>query len=342
MTLIPRGSGTGAMGKRYPPLDCSTLKAIPGDGRVSFTWTDPEDTTLGNITFSRWAGTKLVIKPDGWPQDERDGILVVDSKVRNQYKDTPFVAEGLTNQTTYYCVCFPYSDKNAVNYDYRATSIVKPEGFDLILRNNSWHTIIRAVNEGKAEDLWKIGDEADVVLTGQYAQTITMQIWGFDMEPLESDETKKAKITFGMKNLVKDVDGTNGRNDQYIEDYYLPCFPEELQQEIKKVKLVSYKGSGNSWVGGYTYQKIWIPSISNLDMSRDDVGDVLCHQYSVFTDDISRQKRLANGAGNISGYWLRDWCFNSSYRAVCNSLGYIPSGAAQVSVSQGLCLCFCL
>lgn len=79
-------------------------------GRVSITWTDPDDVTYQGASLARWAGTKLVRKVGSSPASVSDGTVVVDSKVKNQYSTTAFVDTGLTDGTVYYYRLFPYTD----------------------------------------------------------------------------------------------------------------------------------------------------------------------------------------------------------------------------------------
>ena len=52
---------------------------------LSFTWTDPAD---NNVV--KWARTRLVMKTGGFPDDESDGMVLIDVTERNQHKTVPF------------------------------------------------------------------------------------------------------------------------------------------------------------------------------------------------------------------------------------------------------------
>ena len=41
------------------------------DKKVVITWEDPTDTVIEGSTFSKWAGTKLVMKESGYPENEK-------------------------------------------------------------------------------------------------------------------------------------------------------------------------------------------------------------------------------------------------------------------------------
>lgn len=90
---------------------------------VIITWTDPNDVVIEGATFTAWAGTKVVRKAGSAPQDQDDGTVVVDSKVRNQYSSTGFSDTGLSYGTTYYYRFFPYTDEDLVT-DGSSVSVI--------------------------------------------------------------------------------------------------------------------------------------------------------------------------------------------------------------------------
>ena len=102
------------------PLDPVTnFVAKPGNGQVSLTWTDPKDkyaTPEGEAMedtdqlVSVWAYTRIVRKIGSAPASPNDGVLVVESSVRNQYQNTAYMDSGLTNDTTYYYGVFAINE----------------------------------------------------------------------------------------------------------------------------------------------------------------------------------------------------------------------------------------
>jgi hypothetical protein len=79
------------------------------DEAAKITWTDPEDAVLEGVVAAQWAGTVVVRKEGSAPTSATDGTVVTESRIRNQYKDTPLVDSGLTNGTTYYYGVFPFT-----------------------------------------------------------------------------------------------------------------------------------------------------------------------------------------------------------------------------------------
>lgn len=101
---------TGARIALLPPSD---LAASAGNTQVSLTWTDPGDETSGGQVVAEWGFTRIVRKAGSAPANQNDGVIVVDSTVKNQYLSEPFVDTGLTNGTTYYYGAFACSAAGA-------------------------------------------------------------------------------------------------------------------------------------------------------------------------------------------------------------------------------------
>lgn len=102
-------------GSGLPPSNVISPSVKVGNGKLTISWGDPSDTVVDGQTIVTWKGTKLVQKVGSYPENIKDGTLVVDNHVRNQYKNNGFVIENLQNNVTYYFQLFPYSDKKAVN-----------------------------------------------------------------------------------------------------------------------------------------------------------------------------------------------------------------------------------
>lgn len=86
-----------------------------GNTQLAISWSDPADTIVDGQTLCTWKGTKLVQKVGAFPENIKDGVLLLDNQVRDSYKENGFQISGLTNGTTYYFALFPYSDTGVVN-----------------------------------------------------------------------------------------------------------------------------------------------------------------------------------------------------------------------------------
>lgn len=118
-------------GGGVPPSNVINPSIQVGNGQLTIKWTDPNDTVVDGQLISTWAGTKLVRKAGSFPTDEKDGVVLVDNKVRGAYASTGFVDSGLTNGITYYYQLFPYNDLGAVNKNTANRLSAAPQPFKI-------------------------------------------------------------------------------------------------------------------------------------------------------------------------------------------------------------------
>lgn len=105
------GGGGGGM----HPSNVINPRINLGNTKIDIYWKDPNDTVIDNQLVCTWKGTKLVRKDGSFPENESDGVVLIDNQERNKYVDIPFELTGLTNGVTYYFALFPYSDQGVVN-----------------------------------------------------------------------------------------------------------------------------------------------------------------------------------------------------------------------------------
>lgn len=108
---------SGGGGGGIPLANPTNISIINQDEAAAICWTDPPNIIIDMETIATWAGTLVVRKAGAAPQSKTDGVIVVDSRVRDQYASTGFVDTGLTNGVTYYYGIFPYTTKNVYNYN---------------------------------------------------------------------------------------------------------------------------------------------------------------------------------------------------------------------------------
>lgn len=162
MTLIPRGSGFAISGgnfKGYPTDSVNIIRASAYNKSIILQWSDPQDTVLDAIVFAKWAGTLVVKKEGEAPLNEKDGEVLLDNKIRDQYKDERFVDENVEDGKTYYYRFFPYSDKGVYSTDLKniTPGITIKEVYETF-GDNTIDQIHYAIQQGLHDTLWSIGD----------------------------------------------------------------------------------------------------------------------------------------------------------------------------------------
>lgn len=106
-------AGTGGGG--IAPSNVVDVKVKIGNKKLTISWSDPNNTVVNGQTICTWKGTKLVQKVGSYPENVKDGILLIDNQVKDKYKDSGFEIPNLVNGQTYYFTLFPYSDTGSVN-----------------------------------------------------------------------------------------------------------------------------------------------------------------------------------------------------------------------------------
>lgn len=109
-------------GVKVPLNPIDNLTADAGNARVELTWTDPKDVLSEGVPVTEWDKTVLVRKEGGEPSSIDDGVKVVESSVRNQYKTKPYVDTSVQNEKIYYYRAFAVS-KNKLVSDEGANAV---------------------------------------------------------------------------------------------------------------------------------------------------------------------------------------------------------------------------
>lgn len=233
-----------------------------------------------------------------------------------------------------------------------AKRTIDPSKLSPTLAENSWKMIARASEEGIASTLWKVGDEIDIVLSGDYKGSITMQIAGFDHDALASGG--KAGITFLSKQVLAPermhetkiycYDWTDSTLYSDVVPKIRASLPDGLRGSIKTI-LKACSNSNNSGYDHVTEDDVFIPGLAEI-MLKDDVRiDSTIRGRNVPDDGVRYEIfEVQEGVGkeNITGaagtWWTRS--SYSNYFMYVTTDGYVRYSTA--SYSYGICFGFCI
>ena len=363
MSVIMRnicGGSNGGSSKGFPPGDATNISVRSGSRCAKIKWSDPDNTVENGTTLSTWSSTIIVRKEGSAPSSIKDGTIIITNTTKNKYKDTPYIDSNVTVGKTYYYRFFTVSTDKVYNTDSNMIYSIIIVQFGSILKDNSWEAIAAASEEGSASDIWKVGDEIDITLSGTFNETVTLQIWDFNHFD-KSDGSGKAGICFGMKNLMKECEkmnnsdtSTGGWNDTYMRNTVmqniLKSMPSNLRNAIKEVNTYANAGnhSTSSSIGKLSKDKVFLPGFAEL-VSNDWTSQDQCttetnqKKFPIFTDNNSRIKKLSNGKGSAYDWWTRSPAYSDSCYGFCGigSPGYSTSNnPSSDSSGYGVCFCF--
>lgn len=217
----------GSGGATITPKPTVNPQIKNDDKKVVITWEDPTDTVIEGSTFSKWAGTKLVMKESGYPTSPDDGTVLVDNTTRDKYKTTGFEKSGLTNDKQYYFALFPYSTDGVYNYDSGNRLLGEPTELKIVTFADGTDAEIAKMiqahyaNKINISDYWAVGDTRSVALSAMSAtgvgeshraQTVQFVIGDFNHDDLTTpiNGHTKAAVTLLQKDCL--MDASNASN----------------------------------------------------------------------------------------------------------------------------------
>ena len=201
-------------GSGITPGNVSNLTIEAGDKKIVIKWDDPDDIVVEGQTLCRWKGTKVVQKTNGYPENAKDGVVVVDNQEKNKYKTDGLEINDLENGTTYYFQLFPYSDTNSVNTNTTNRVTATPQA----IPPNDVKDIGIKVGNTKVTINWTDPDEKEGC---KWAGTKLVYKAGGYPESVSDG-------TIAVDNKVKDQYKTNGFEISSLTNgttYYFQLFP---------------------------------------------------------------------------------------------------------------------
>lgn len=214
------------------------------------------------------------------------------------------------------------------------------------LSQMAWADINAVGQAGIASTIFQIGDTKNVTLG---SETVTLRIEDFNHDDLSAGG--KAKITFGMKNLLATTYNMNATDTnaggwsssamRTRMSTFLNQLPADLKAIIKPVIKKGTAGSQSTTIQNTT-DSLWLFSAKELGLLTTDAGYTgEGTQYPAFVDNTSRIKYLSNGAGAAQYYWTR-----SPNTGTATYFIYVTTSGANnnsyASNSCGVCLGLCV
>ena len=307
------GSGnwidTETGGGGIAPNNVINPKIKVGNSKLTISWEDPGDTIVEGQLLATWAGTKLIQKAGSYPENVKDGTLILDNKVKDAYATNGFEISGLANGQTYYFQLFPYSDKNAVNENVANRLSGTPQPYKVMtaiidLSNSNPATCITyaddAVGMTAGSAVW---DE----FFGHYPVILKDGVEGVKLNP---------------NDYTKDIDGNNVNLASTVVGDVMVAFPR------RGVKITTV---GNT-----------------LTVKMTDDPDNPEFEYLAHTRGTTRKEKFYLGAykGFTNASKLRSWSGKAptvsqtiaTFRtqAQANGVGYDQSGFYQLTFRQAM------
>lgn len=202
--------------------------AIKSDNaKVVITWQDPTDVVYDGAVFSKWKGTKLIVKESGYPTSPDDGTLLVDCTERDKYKNNGYEVADLVNDKVYYFALFPYSTDGVYNYDSGNRLLGEPCALKIVTFADGTDDEIAAMiqahydNKINIADYWAVGDKRKVNLSAMSAtgvgeshraQTVEMAIADFEHDNLATAINGHIKAAITLTQVDCLMDASNASN----------------------------------------------------------------------------------------------------------------------------------
>lgn len=264
--------------------------------------------------------------------------------------DSLAAAVAVPSANTTYTVKCAGKSKTITTGNYYGIYYGYVDTISTTLAENSWAQIATVAAAGTAENYWKVGDEIDIVVNGE---TLTLQIYGFNHDNLTSGG--KAGITFGMKHLMAETRQMNASKTNaggftgsamydWLENTIFPALPEDLRSLIKPVDKKTSAGQQSTTIKTESMKLFLFSPIENGLKTMTDVYKDEGETYPIFTDNASRIKNRANGAGSAGWWWERspNAGYSTSFCSV-NSNGSAGNASySYASDSYGVCFGFCI
>ena len=278
LSAFPDGGGNGGGGVALDAI--TNISTLVSAGKVFVKWTDPEDVIYDGNVLAEWSGTILVRKAGSPPVSRRDGKIIVDSKIKNDYQNDYFCDSGLANGVTYYYKLFPYTSDGTytslTENEFSATPTAQVMGIE------DWYVTNMAASteagDGKIDITWT-DPAANIVYEGTtlnswVSTTVVVKEGDYATDKDDVDAAFVRKITTRNYHAVNPLTATGLTNGV---TYYISFFPETDGGGINTSETQRVTGVANkitiatipSQMGTLTYNGNSVsPSWNNYDSEK--------------------------------------------------------------------------
>lgn len=256
------------------PLEPVTEYAIePGDTEIKLVWTDPLDKYAAPkgqtadepwTIASKWDHTSIVRKEGSDPQNINDGILVENISIRDQYKSTQYIDDGLINDTNYHYGLFAV---NTINIPSTPVYLNATPKTGTMLMNISEGTIIKISEDGQPVEFYVAKHNYQSDLNGEGRTLVARKEYATNMRFTDPDSG------IGWPNFgISDV-------NTWLDNTYINRFNPIVIQLIGSTKIL-YCTRSSGAKPGYHDEQLWIPSCTELSANPpmnapEDEGELL-------------------------------------------------------------------
>lgn len=294
------------------------------------------DYTTGQVDARTLTANK--VKKGGFVQSPII-MAAISPSLYNLYEITDYLCDGTSvNLATY-----------SINKE--TTFVVKLR--QKTLSELSWDTIKNISKYGYASKFFAVGDEKDITLTNNDVLTLVILDFNHDDGFAEDKPTLevKNKITFGLKNLMSATQCMNrtatnngGWYGSYMSEWLnndvYSMLPEDLKTIIVYTNKRYLKGGANNTETDLVLSRLFLFSNVEITGTTENGYNAEGSQYSYYLNH-EYSKKLNNGTGSLSNYWLRSSYLNNDSNFMLVGKGNFTT-TNDANLAYGVSFGFCI